>query len=69
MWSNLSYNTTNESFSQLANFTVTQKPLSVEEIGGVLYFIVNISDYLPYVLLSSLGVIVGIFGNKCAILI
>ena len=34
------------------------------EIGGLVYFLVYISDYLPYVILVSLGTIIGVTGNR-----
>lgn len=34
------------------------------EIGGLAYFLVYISDYLPYVVLSAMGTILGIFGKS-----
>ena len=34
-----------------------------EEIGGILYFLKYLSEYLPYSLLSSIGVVVGLLGN------
>lgn len=33
------------------------------EIGGLAYFLVYISDYLPYVIIVSSGAIIGVIGN------
>ena len=43
----------------LANFSTGQ----VSEIGGVLFFLMYLSDYLPYTIISILGFVLGFFGN------
>lgn len=35
----------------------------LDEIGGLAYFVVYMSEYLPYIMLSSIGIIVGIIGK------
>lgn len=34
------------------------------EIGGILFFLTYLSDYLPYSMLTAIGVIVGVLGKK-----
>lgn len=34
------------------------------EIGGLVFFLVYISDYLPYVTLISIGAVTGVIGNN-----
>lgn len=45
------------------NITSLKNATEPSEIGGLAYFLVYISEYLPYVILISLGEIVGIIGN------
>lgn len=33
------------------------------QIGGLAYFLVYLSDYLPYVIIGSSGTIIGVLGN------
>lgn len=35
-----------------------------DEIGGILFFLTYLSDYLPYSILSAIGIIVGVLGKK-----
>lgn len=43
------------------NLNVTSNNYS--DVGGLAYFLAYISDYLPYVALSSIGAVIGIIGN------
>ena len=45
------------------NATISSHILEDQEIGGVLYFMKYMSDFLPYTVLSGNGVIVGLLGN------
>lgn len=56
-------------FTKMFNFSIeattnlsTLKPH--EEYGGLVFFLQNLPDYLPYSILSVLGTVVGIIGNK-----
>lgn len=46
------------------NITSLKNATEPSEIGGLAYFLVYISEYLPYVILIGLGEIVGILGNN-----
>lgn len=51
----------------LANYSSTNVSSSTKinlEIGEIAYFLVNLSDYLPYVFLSSIGTILGCLGKN-----
>ena len=56
----MNYSQTNTS---AFNTTTTSPVLEDHEIGGILYFITYISDYLPYTILCAIGSVVGLFGN------
>jgi hypothetical protein len=36
---------------------------NVTEIGGLLYFLTYISDYLPYTLIEIIGTLIGVTGK------
>lgn len=55
---------TNFSRFNQSNFSRTDVEI---EIGGLAYFLVYISDYLPYVVLSAMGTILGIFGKSITV--
>lgn len=47
----------------MANFSVSNiSSNESSEIGGVVFFIADISECLPYVILLSLGAIIGVLG-------
>lgn len=45
------------------NISSLKNATEPSEIGGLAYFLVYISEYLPYVILIALGEIFGIIGN------
>ena len=47
----------------ISNETFSGPVLEDLKIGGILYFITYISDYLPYTILCAIGSVVGLFGN------
>lgn len=59
-------NSTLVAYSNISNNDTDYKePL----IGGLAYFLIYLSDYLPYVVLNSFGTIMGIFGTHLIILL
>jgi hypothetical protein len=37
------------------------------DIGGIAYLLINLSTYLPYIVLYSVGIFVGVLGNSLTI--
>lgn len=49
----------------MENYTTLESNKNgTNEIGGILFFLTYLSDYLPYSILSAIGIIVGVLGNK-----
>lgn len=49
---------TMENYSNMSNSSHST------EIGGLVYFLTYISDYLPYVILTSVGFVIGLVGTN-----
>ena len=48
----------------MANFSISNNSSNESsELGGLVYFLANISERLPYVILVSLGSIIGVLGT------
>lgn len=48
----------------MENYSNTSNSSHSNEIGGLVYFLTYISDYLPYVILTSVGFIIGLVGTN-----
>lgn len=49
----------------MENYTNFENNINgTNEIGGILFFLTYLSDYLPYSILSAIGIIVGVLGKK-----
>ena len=55
-------NLTNQNFSSNNN-TILVEIHQTAEIGGLAYFLIYMSEYMPYVVISLMGTIIGVFGN------
>lgn len=44
------------------NFTIMAE-IEAAYIGGLAYFLIHMSEYMPYVVISLMGTIIGVFGN------